>query len=107
MGVTAVGRKIRKIRLSKGFGLREISRKCLISATYLLDIEKGRRLPPSYMIDVLGAALGVHPEIIHRLNPNLDLQAIEDLIRENPLWVDVLRKIIDKKIDPETLINIL
>jgi len=51
------GGNVRKMRESKGLSLRELARRMKISASYLCDIELGRRQPAKQTARLLRKAL--------------------------------------------------
>lgn len=54
-----VDNRIREIRLSRGIGLNELARRCLISGAYLHDLEMGNRRASSIVIQRIADELGV------------------------------------------------
>lgn len=45
------GKELRQLRIKHGLSLREVSRNVGISASYLCDIEKNRRISPRGLIN--------------------------------------------------------
>ncbi len=61
------GDQIKLWREQRGISLRELARRCKISAPYLLDIERGRRVPSEAAIAKLADELEVSSELLAKL----------------------------------------
>lgn len=58
--------RIREVRLSRGIGLNELARRCLVSGAYLHDLELGNRRGSSAVIQRIADNLGVTVEDLMR-----------------------------------------
>ena len=61
------GKSLRKSRITAGFSLRELARKAGISASFLSDIELGRRYPSRKTHRKLREKLGRHAEMVYAI----------------------------------------
>ncbi|MDQ3230803.1 MAG: helix-turn-helix domain-containing protein [Pseudobdellovibrionaceae bacterium] len=51
-----LGHYLKNIRMDRGYSLRDVAKKAGYSPGYIADIESGRRLPKSFVLDcILGA----------------------------------------------------
>lgn len=57
---------IREIRISRGIGLNELARRCLVSGAYLHDMEKGNRRGSPVVLQRIADELGVTVEELTR-----------------------------------------
>lgn len=57
--MSRVGEKIKSARLSKGMSLKEISKKCGVSESYIGDIESGKKVVNDSMLKKISSVLGV------------------------------------------------
>ena len=72
------------MRLSAGLTLREVARATGISATYLSDIEFGRRMPSRKILEGLAAAIEKPVDELLQYDPRESLQAIEVELTASP-----------------------
>jgi choline kinase/DNA-binding XRE family transcriptional regulator len=96
-----IGDYIKKLRMIRGIGQRELARKVGVSAAYLNDIEKGKRKSPSQEVIkrisyILEANLEYLYDLASKDTDNLPLD-IPDIIKNYRQTIELLRKI--KKYD--------
>lgn len=77
------GLKIRQLRLEKGWNFDELRNQTGISASYLNEIEKGKKFPQPENFQKLATALGVSPTYLE--SPDLDKQfaPLGELLQSN------------------------
>lgn len=80
-----IGEKIKSERIKKGISLREFSRKLEISAAYLVDIEKGRRLPNNELLQKIADLLEVTVSTLNKYNLEMP-KHIRDWIEKHPFF---------------------
>jgi transcriptional regulator with XRE-family HTH domain len=78
-----LGLKLRQLRLEKGWNFEELRHQTGISASYLNEIEKGKKFPQPDNFQKLAAALGVSPAYLE--SPDLDKQfaPLGELLQSN------------------------
>src|SRR3989338_2381574 len=102
----AFGQFMRKRREEKDFSLRELARKVNCSAAFLSDIELGRRFPSKQVLAAIAKVLDVSTEILREYDTRAPVaEDIKRFAETNPQYALLLRRIVDKKISPEELIN--
>ena len=93
-----IGDKIKKERIKKKISLREFARKLKISAPYLVDIEKGRRIPNHDLLRKISDLLDVPLSNLNRYNLEMP-KHVESWIEKHPLFSKLFRFILKEK-DP-------
>jgi transcriptional regulator with XRE-family HTH domain len=62
------GEMVRALREDAGITMGDLAKALSVSVTYISDIERGQRRPPSVqMVDAIAKRLGVDPLGLHRL----------------------------------------
>ncbi len=54
-----LGHSLKAIRVNRGYSVRDLAKKSGYSRGYISDIESGRRLPKSFVLDCILSALSV------------------------------------------------
>ncbi|MFZ5352164.1 MAG: helix-turn-helix domain-containing protein [Bacillota bacterium] len=62
--MSLIGSNIKNIRLKKNISAKELSKKCGLSENALMDIESGRKIPNTNIINSISKALGVQIDAI-------------------------------------------
>lgn len=62
--MSIIGANIKNIRAKKNIAAKELSKKCGLSESVILDIESGRKIPNANMITAISKALGVQIDAI-------------------------------------------
>lgn len=96
MATTTLGKRLKKLRESKNFGLRELARKVEISASFLCEIEGGRSYPSTSVLERLASELGVTAGALRKLDLRSHIPPLKDLLRTNPEWGPVFLKIAEQ-----------
>jgi len=84
------GEAVRRQRLAKGLGVRELARALGLSAPYISDIEYDRRVPSETVLRALANVLGADLEALMALSGRLGDQA-EDYLRRTPAARELVR----------------
>ena len=96
------GTFIRKFRIKKNIGQRELANKISIAPSYLNDIEKNKRTAPKKeLIKKISDVLEINLEILYDLagsSKNRIAPDIEEFILNNPTISSLLRTIKENKI---------
>ena len=93
-----IGEKVKSERIKKKISLREFSRKLEISAAYLVDIEKGRRLPNHELLQKIADLLDIPVLTLNKYNLEMP-RNIRDWIDKHPFF-SRLFKFVLKQPDP-------
>jgi transcriptional regulator with XRE-family HTH domain len=93
-----IGEKIRKERIDKKVSLREFARKLEISPSYLVDIEKGRRLPNQELLQKISDLLAIPVATLNQYNLEMPSN-VKEWIEKHPFF-SKLFKFILKQSDP-------
>ena len=101
------GAYIRKLRVEKGIGQRELAEKISVAASYLNDIEKNKRTAPKKeLLKKISTILEIDLRILYDLagsSKNQIAPDIEEYVLENPNVVSFLRTIKENKISNEEI----
>lgn len=98
-----IGSKIRKERTKRKISLREFARKLEISAAYLVDIEKGRRLPKYELLQKISDLLDVSLDTFTRDNLEMP-KNVKNWIEKHPIFSKLFRFILTQP-DPTKVIE--
>jgi len=93
-----IGEKIKSERIKRKVSLRELSRNLGISAAYLVDIEKGRRLPNYKLLQKIADSLEIPVSALSKYNLEMPKQ-IRTWIEKHPFF-SRLFKFVLKQEDP-------
>jgi transcriptional regulator with XRE-family HTH domain len=102
-----LGQKIRELREEKDLSLREFAKKIGVSAAFLSDIELGRRYPSKKILPSISKNLGIDINDLSNYDTRPPIEDIKRLAMEDPGFAMAFRKVIDKKITSEELMDLL
>jgi transcriptional regulator with XRE-family HTH domain len=85
-----LGQKIKKEREKKKVSLREFARQLGIAASYLVDIEKDRRIPSKEILQKTADLLELPISIFDEFSPEIP-KPVRNWIEDNPLVAKVLK----------------
>jgi transcriptional regulator with XRE-family HTH domain len=86
---TTFGQRVQALRVEKRMGIRELGRAVDISAMHISNLEKGKSMPSSDLVEKIAAELqGDLDELLH-LADQLD-PAVVNVIQSNPYTVPSL-----------------
>ena len=101
------GAYIRKLRVEKGVGQRELAEKINVAASYLNDIEKNKRTAPKKeLLKKISTILEIDLRALYDLagsSKNKIAPDIEEYVIENPNIISFLRTIKENKISNEEI----
>ena len=100
-----LGEYIRELREKNDFSLREFAKRLNLSAPFVSDIELGRRYPSENVLEKIAETLGIPPEELRSYDTRIPMSEIKRLAKTNPAYGIALRKLADKKISPEEIIQ--
>jgi transcriptional regulator with XRE-family HTH domain len=100
-----LGQRIRELREEKDLSLRELAKKLGVSAAFLSDIELGRRFPSEKVLVSIAQALDTALEDLRQYDTRPPVEDLKRLASSNPLYGVAFRKVIDKEITAQELID--
>ena len=77
-----IGNVIRKIRVLKGLGLKQLGEMCNLSDSYISDIERGAKTPNSNIIDKIATKLDIPLHIFYIMVYDPNNEPMEFFIKE-------------------------
>jgi transcriptional regulator with XRE-family HTH domain len=105
MAIQTFGQRIRELREKKDLSLRELAKKIGISAAFLSDVELGRRFPSEKVLIGVAQHLDTTQEDLRKYDTRPPVEELKRLTEAEPLYGVAFRKVIDKKISAQDLIN--
>jgi len=101
-----LGQKIRELRDKKDLSLRELAKKLDVSAAFVSDIELGRRFPSEKVLSAMAAILGTTLEDLRTHDTRIPVEDMKRLVTSDPRYGIAFRRVIDKKVSPEKLLEL-
>ncbi len=105
MKTLTLGQKIRELREEQDLSLRELAKKIGVSAAFLSDIELGRRYPSDKKLDYISRELGISLKDLRAYDTRPPVEEIKRLANADPRYGLAFRKVIDKKISPQDILD--
>jgi transcriptional regulator with XRE-family HTH domain len=102
-----LGQHIRELRDKKDLSLRDLAEKLDCSAAFLSDIELGKRFPSSEMLTKIAKALSVKRDDLEKYDIRSDIEEFKKNSQSNPNYAFAFRKMVDKNISPEEVLEML
>lgn len=100
-----LGERIRELREAKGLSLRGLAKQIGITPGYMSDMENGYRHPSDKVLESIAQVLDSTFADLGRYNPKLPIEGLKRLAASNPLYVTALRKVIEKNVSPQDLLD--
>ena len=95
------------LRGEKDISLRELAKRLHISATFLSDIELGRRYPSKKVLHELAKQFGVKPAELKRYDTRPPIEEVRRRVMAEPVFGIALRQVIDKQVSVDGLLKVL
>ena len=102
-----LGDRLRELREKNDLSLRELAAKVDVSASFISDIELGRRNPSDHRMAQLARLLGTTLDDLKQFDARLPIREIRSAVRSDPRYGVALRQIMDRQIDSEELIKFI
>jgi len=102
-----LGQKMRELREKKDLSLRELAKEIQVSAAFISDIELGRRYPSDKILLRISKKLGIPVNELRSYDTRPPIEDIKRLTSSDPRYAIAFRKVIDKNISPDDLINFI
>jgi transcriptional regulator with XRE-family HTH domain len=101
-----LGERIRELRESKDISLREFAARLGISASFVSDVELGRRFPSDKVLAEMAKLLGTTFDELKGFDTRPPVEGMRRLTTDNPAYGLAFRRVIDQKISPEELMKL-
>jgi len=101
------GQKIRELREEKDLSLRELAKEIEVSAAFLSDIELGRRYPSDKILLSICEKLGTSVDELRTYDTRAPIEGLKRLASSDPKYALAFRKVIDKNISSEELLEFI
>jgi transcriptional regulator with XRE-family HTH domain len=99
-----LGEYIRELRDKKDLSLREFAQKLGdLSASFLSDIELGRRYPSEKVLTNMAKVLGVSADELKKYDNRPPIEDMKRRILQNPGYSIAFRRVIDSGYSPDEL----
>jgi len=102
-----LGQKIRELRDEKDLSLRELAKEIQVSAAFLSDIELGRRYPSDKILLSISKKLGIPVDDLRSYDTRPPIEDIKRLASSDPKFAFAFRKVIDKDISADELLEFI
>ena len=102
-----LGDRIRELREENDLTLRELAAKINVSASFISDIELGRRNPSDERIRQLARLLGTTLEDLNQFDTRPPIREIRSVVRSDPRYSVALRQMMDRKISSADLMEFI
>src|SRR5438552_1464703 len=100
-----LGQRIRELRETKDFSLRELAKKLEVSAAFLSDIELGRRFPSNDVLIKMAKILEVKIDELKALDARPPVEDLKRFSAANPTYGFALRRIVEENVSAEELMK--
>ena len=102
-----LGQYLRELRDQRDVSLREFAQKLGLSATFVSDIELGKRHPSDDVLSNMAKLLGVTLSELKKHDTRPPVEELKRLTAENPSFAFAFRRVIEKNVSPEDLLNLV
>ena len=102
-----LGEFSRELREDKDLSVRELAKRLGVSASFLSDVELGRRHPSSRVLSRLARELGTTTAELRKHDARAPISELRRLAANNPAMGFALRRVVEDRVDPEDLLHYL
>jgi len=96
MKTESLGTLIRSRRSEKQISLRALARQIKTSATFLSDIELGRRFPSTTVLARIATTLDISSDVLLRFDHRSVVNALEGLLRREPGLTTAMNSLVNQ-----------
>lgn len=100
-----LGDRIRELREERDLTLRDVAAELDVSASFISDIELGRRDPSDERIRQLARILGTTQDELDQFSPRLPIREMRRSAREVPRYGYALRKMVGSRVNPAEILE--
>lgn len=102
-----LGDRIRELREQNDLSLRELAAKLGVSASFISDIELGRRNPSDERIRQLARLLGTTLDDLKQFDTRPPIRELRRVVRFDPRYSVALRQMMDREITSDELLEFI
>lgn len=102
-----LGQYIRELRDAPDISLREFAQMLGLSATFVSDIELGKRHPSDEVLAKMAKILGVSVTELKKHDTRPPVDEMKQIAASNPGYAFAFRQVIEKKVSPEELLKLV
>lgn len=102
-----LGQHLRQLRGQHDISLRELSQRLKISATFVSDIELGKRHPSEEVLANIAKVLKVPLAELKTFDTRPPIEELRKITAANPNYALAFRRVIEKKVTPEELMKLV
>jgi transcriptional regulator with XRE-family HTH domain len=103
----ALGQYLRELRDRRDISLREFAQKLGLSATFVSDIELGKRHPSDEVLASMSKMLGVSLSDLKEHDTRPPVEELKRITAANPSYAFAFRQVIEKNVSPEDLLKLV
>ncbi len=100
-----LGQRLRELRESKDFSLRELAKKLDVSAAFLSDVELGRRFPSSDLLVKMAHILEVKVDELKAYDSRPPVEDLKRISASDPTYGFALRQMVEKGVSADDLMK--
>src|SRR5689334_3103376 len=102
-----LGQYIRELRDARDISLREFAQMLGVSATFVSDIELGKRHPSDEVLTKMAKILGVSVAELKKHDTRPPIDEMKQIAASNPGFAFAFRQVIEKRVSPEELLKLV
>lgn len=102
-----LGQYVRELRDAKDISLREFAQMLGLSATFVSDIELGKRHPSDDVLAKMGKILGASLAQLKKHDTRPPVDEMKKITASNPDYAFAFRQVMEKKVSPEELLKLV
>ena len=103
----ALSEYIRELREDKDLSIRELAKRLGLSASFLSDVELGRRHPSNEVLSKLACELGTTLAELRKHDARAPVRELRRMAARNSAMGFALRRVVEDNVDPEDLLHYL
>ena len=100
----ALGEYSRELRERKDLSVRELAKRLGVSASFLSDVELGRRHPSGHVLAKLARELGTTAAELRKHDARAPITELRRMAANNPAMGFALRRVVEDRVGPEELL---
>lgn len=102
-----LGQYIRELRDTPDISLREFAQKLGLSATFISDVELGKRHPSDEVLSKMAKILGKPLSDFKKYDTRPPVDEMKQIAASDPGYAFAFRQVIEKKVSPEELLKLV
>lgn len=102
-----LGQHLRELRDQHDISLRELAQRLNISATFVSDIELGKRYPSDDVLTDMSKVFQVSLSELKSYDTRPPVDELKKIIAGNPAYAFAFRQVMEKRVTPEELLKLV